>query len=138
MDIKFKTCVMKLFSIAFLLYMQMEIYSYFKEDPGYVIFSCNEMGMGILSDDLNNINLKDTNYKEDDIETIIHIRLLAWHIHFEALKCKALKRDLNEEIMLIAWHPIRLWNFCMSEDEKKEVESIFLSNTCIQFETIKT
>ena len=68
---------MKLFSIAFLLYMQMEIYSYFKEDSGYVIFSCNEMGMGILSDDLNNINLKDTNYKEDDIENIIHIRLLA-------------------------------------------------------------
>ena len=68
MDIKFKTCVMKLFSIAFLLYMQMEIYSYFKEDSGYVIFSCNEMG--ILSDDLNNINLKDTNYKEDVLKLL--------------------------------------------------------------------
>ena len=24
--------------------------------------------------------------------------------------------------MPIAWHPTRWWNFCMSEDEKKELE----------------
>ena len=35
--------------------------------------------MNILSIDLNNINLDDTNYDEDDAETIVHIRLLAWH-----------------------------------------------------------
>ena len=33
--------------------------------------------MDILSIDRNNINLDDTNYDEDDPETIIHIRLLA-------------------------------------------------------------
>ena len=33
--------------------------------------------MDILSIDLNNINLDDTNYDEDDPETIIYIRLLA-------------------------------------------------------------
>ena len=38
--------------------------------------------MGILNIDLNNINLDDTNYDEDDPETIIHIRLLAWQIKF--------------------------------------------------------
>ena len=27
--------------------------------------------------------------------------------------------------MPIAWHPKRWWNFCMSEDEKKEIEPIF-------------
>ena len=27
--------------------------------------------------------------------------------------------------MPIAWHPKRWWNFCMSEDEKKETEPIF-------------
>ena len=32
--------------------------------------------MGIVSIDLNNINLDDTDYKEDELETIIHIRLL--------------------------------------------------------------
>ena len=27
--------------------------------------------------------------------------------------------------MAVAWHPKRWWNFCMSEDKKKEIESIF-------------
>ena len=46
--------------------------------------------MGILSIDLNNINLDDTNYDVDDLETIIHIRLLAWYIKFA--KRKTLKK----------------------------------------------
>ena len=45
---------------------------YFNEGSGDFIFSCNYMG--ILSIDLNNINLDDTNYNEDDPETIIHVR----------------------------------------------------------------
>ena len=49
--------------------------------------------MDILSIDLNNINLDDTNYDEDDPETIIYIRLLAWHIKFE--KRKALKNTVT-------------------------------------------
>ena len=57
---------------------------YFNEDPDNVIFNCN--GMGILNMDLNNINLEDTNYEEDDPDTIILIRLLAWHIEFEKRK----------------------------------------------------
>ena len=36
----------------------------FDEDFGDAVCSCNEMG--ILSIDLNNINLDDTNYDEDD------------------------------------------------------------------------
>ena len=42
---------------------------------GDAIFSCNEVG--ILSTDLNNIILDDTNYDEHDTETFIQIRLLA-------------------------------------------------------------
>ena len=83
--------------------------------------------MGILSAGLNNINVDDTNYDKDDLENMIYIRLLAWHIKFE--KRKALKKDINEELMLVAWHPKRWWNFCMSEDEKKQIEPIFLRNT---------
>ena len=45
--------------------------------------------MSILSVSLNNINLDDTNYGEDDPNTIILIRLLVWHIKF--IKSKALK-----------------------------------------------
>ena len=48
---------------------------YYNENSSYAIFSCNEMG--ILSIDLNNIDLDNSNYNEDDPETIIHVRLLA-------------------------------------------------------------
>ena len=46
---------------------------YFNKVSGNVVLSCNEMG--IVSWDLNNINLDNINYDEDDLETIIHIRL---------------------------------------------------------------
>ena len=64
---------------------------YFNEAPGNVVFNCN--GMGILNIDLNNINL-DNNFDEDDPDTIILIRLLAWHIKFRKHK-KTLKRVEN-------------------------------------------
>ena len=43
-------------------------------------FNCNEMS--ILNIDLNKINL-DNNFDDDDPDTIILIRLLAWYIRFE-------------------------------------------------------
>ena len=42
--------------------------------------------MGILSIILNNIDL-DNHCDEDDLDTVIVIRLLAWHSKFK--KCKA-------------------------------------------------
>ena len=63
--------------------------------------------MGII--DLNNFNLDDTSYDEDDPDTIIIIRPLAWHIKFE--KIQALKKELSEELMPIAWHTNRRWDF---------------------------
>ena len=47
--------------------------------------------MDILSVNLNNINLDDTNYERNEPDTIILTRLLAWHIEFE--KCKELKKN---------------------------------------------
>ena len=75
---------------------------YSNEDSGNVVFSCSEMS--ILNINLNNINL-DNNFDEDDPDTIIHTRLLAWHIKFE--KREALKKELNEVLMPITWHPKR-------------------------------
>ena len=46
--------------------------------------------MGILNVDLNDIRLDDTNYDEDFPDTIILVRLLAWHIKYE--KRKALRK----------------------------------------------
>ena len=28
--------------------------------------------------------------------------------------------------MPVVWHPKKWWNFCMPEDEKKEIEPIFI------------
>ena len=53
-----------------LLYTQMIICPISKEDFGDVIFSCNEMG--IVSIDLNNLNLDNTNNNEDNSETIYY------------------------------------------------------------------
>ena len=94
---------------------------YFDEDSGYAVFYCNEMG--ILSVYLNNINLV-SNFGDPD--TIILIRLLAWHNKFE--RRKALKKKISEKLMPIVWHPKRWWIFCMSEDEKKEKEPFNVSN----------
>ena len=33
---------------------------------------------------------------------------------------------ISEELMSIAWHPKRCWNFWISEDEKKEIKPILL------------
>ena len=56
---------------------------YLNEDSGNIIFSCNEMG--IFNIDLNNINL-DNNFDKYYPDTIILIRVLAWHIKFEKRK----------------------------------------------------
>ena len=60
---------------------------YFNKNSGNTIFSYNEMR--VLNINHNNIDLDDTNYDEDNPETIILIRLLSWHI--KSGKRKALK-----------------------------------------------
>ena len=54
---------------------------------------------------------------------IIYVRVLAWHIKFE--KHKAFKKELNEELMPVAWHPNRWWDWWVSEDEKKVIFNIY-------------
>ena len=38
---------------------------------------------------------------------------------------QSIYKKLSVELMSIAWHPKRWQNFCMSEDEQKEIEPIF-------------
>ena len=40
-------------------------------------------------------------------------------------KCKAQKAQIEDELMPIAWNPSRWWDWCMSEDEKKETEKLW-------------
>ena len=95
---------------------------YFNKDSRNVVFICNEMG--ILNIDINNVNLDDTNFDEDDPDTIILIRLWTWHIKFE--KLKELKKMISEELTPVAWDPKRWWDWCVSEDEKKEIDPVFI------------
>ena len=34
-------------------------------------------------------------------------------------------KKISEDLMSIAWHRRKWGNFCMAEDEKKEIEAIF-------------
>ena len=61
----------------------------FNEDFNKVTFIANQRH--ILAVDLDKINLdNDKKFAEDDPDTVIHVRPLAWHSKFE--KCKALKK----------------------------------------------
>ena len=75
----------------------------FNEDFINAVFNCNRMV--ILDIDLNKINRDDTNYDDQDPDSIILARLLALHIKFE--KSKALTKMISQELMLIAWHSNR-------------------------------
>ena len=68
----------KLIKILFTALYADENIPYFNEDSGNVVYICNEMG--ILKIDLNIIYLVDTNYDEEDPDTVINIRHLAWHV----------------------------------------------------------
>ena len=45
-----------------------------------------------------------------------------WYYGYKT--CKAQKTSIKEELLLIAWHPSRYWDWCMSEDEKQETEKL--------------
>ena len=79
--------------------------------------------MNILSVDFDKINLDDVDFYEDDPEALIHVRLLALHNKFE--KQKACKKDKNKELMHVAWHPTRWWDWRLPVKQKKEVEPFF-------------
>ena len=111
----------KMFKKRFIASYADESILYFNEDSNNVVFNCNEMD--ILNIDLNKINL-DNNFDEDDPDAIIHVRLLAWHIKFE--KPKTLKKIISEELMPIAWHFNIQWDWYMSENEKIEIDPIFM------------
>ena len=69
--------------------------------------------MGILNIDLNNVNL-DSNFDEDDPDTIILIRVLACYIKFE----KTIKKTISEELIPVAWHPKRFGIFACQKMRK--------------------
>ena len=50
-------------------------------------------------------------------------KMIKWYKGYK--KRKAQKAQIQKELIPIAWHSSRWWNWCMSEDEKKEKENFF-------------
>ena len=71
---------------------------FFNEDFNKVTFCANQMV--ILA-----INLHKISFDENDSDTIIHVRLLAWCNKFE--KHKAPTKKISKELMPLVWHPKR-------------------------------
>ena len=59
----------------------------------------------------------DDEYCDDDDE------LIEWYEGYQ--KRRIQKAQIQKELLPIAWHPSRYWDWCMSEDEKKETEKMW-------------
>ena len=65
------------------------------------------------------MTLQETWYEDfDDDDVLITLR-------DAYIKRKIQKAKIKEELMPVAWHPDRWWNWCVTEDEKKELEIYF-------------
>ena len=49
--------------------------------------------------------------------------IIEWYKRYK--KLRAQKAKIKEELLLIAWHPSRWWELCMSEDEKSDAEKLW-------------
>ena len=58
----------------------------------------------------------DDDYDDDD-------EIIEWYNGYQ--KRKARKAKIKEELMPIAWYPSRWWDWCISEEEKKETEELW-------------
>ena len=50
--------------------------------------------------------------------------MIEWYNGYQ--KRKAQKASIKEELMPVAWHPARCWDWCVPEDEKKGTEKTFI------------
>ena len=50
-------------------------------------------------------------------------KLIKWHESYE--KRRAQKAKIKEELLSIAWHPSRWWDWCVPEDEKIGIEKLW-------------
>ena len=48
-----------------------------------------------------------------------------WLVLLNLKNAKNLKKTISEELVPVAWHPNSWRRFCVPEDEKKEIKSIF-------------
>ena len=63
--------------------------------------------MGHNTTDLNNINPDDDNF-DNDSETVIHVRHMAWHNRYE--QRMACEKEIYKKLMPVVWYPTRMWD----------------------------
>ena len=65
---------------------------------------------------------------------VTHEQIKIWHDNddyynddelIEGYKGYQNTRLKKEELLPIAWHPLRFWDWCMSEEENKETEKLW-------------
>ena len=49
----------------------------------------------------------------------LETELFRWHHK------KKYQKDIKEELMPVAWHPSRYWDWCMADEEKKTAEQLW-------------
>ena len=116
------------FAETFIRTLENKIYKYMtsvskNECTDNLADTVNEHNMGLNTIDLNKINFGNDNFDEDDSETIIHVRFMAWCDEYK--QRKACKKEINKELVPVARHPRRWCSWCMSEDVKKRNRTIF-------------
>ena len=51
--------------------------------------------------------------------------VIKWHDGEKQQERNAQKAQIKQELIPIAWHPSRYWDWCMSEDEKRDTEALW-------------
>ena len=80
--------------------------------------------VGLVNEDLNKFSLDGVNFGDDDLETIICVRLMAWFNRYK--QRKNVKKEIRKELMPVVWYLTKWWDLCMSEDEKKKCNHFWL------------
>ena len=53
-----------------------------------------------------------------------HDKLIGWYEGYH--KRKVQKAQIKKELLPIAWHPSKWWDWCVPEDEKRETEKMWM------------
>ena len=71
-----------------------------------------------LGQQTNTLHYHEYYYVDDDGNN-------GWHNGEIHQKYKVQKAKIREELLLVAWHPSRCWDWCMAEKEKEETEKLW-------------
>ena len=69
------------------------------------------------------VNMWYDNYYDDDYYDDYEDKFFKWFDGYKKLKVR--RASIKEELLPIAWHPSRHWDWCMSEEEKKDTEKLW-------------